>query len=161
GKVQIVAAVGDEDAKLAPLGRVRSARLLRSCTIWFWRSRTGCVMRDVCHSAAPIAALNISTSATCVGPPIAGMGQGNLWFRPYLVGLWHKADLVKRLPVCPLLGRSRHAWAFGFAGLGRERHGRSRLSQRKRILRSFAKVFFVPSLKRGIVPPIAWASPSR
>jgi putative ABC transport system substrate-binding protein len=39
--------------------------------------------------------------------------------------------------------------------------GGSRLSQRKRILRSFAKAFFVPSLKRGIVPPIAWASPSR
>jgi hypothetical protein len=32
----------------------------------------------------------------------------------------HKADLVKRLPVCPLLGRSGHASAFGLASLGRE-----------------------------------------
>src|SRR5262249_52906349 len=61
GEVQVVAAVGDEDAKLAPVGRVGSARLLRSYITGFWRSRTGCVMRDVCHCTAPIAALNIST----------------------------------------------------------------------------------------------------
>jgi len=60
-EVQVVAAVGDEDAKLAPVGRVGSARLLQSYIIGFRRSRTGRVMRDVCHCAAPIAALNIST----------------------------------------------------------------------------------------------------
>jgi hypothetical protein len=36
------------------------------------------------------------------------------------VAVRHKADLVKRLPVCPLLGRSRRASAFGLASLGRE-----------------------------------------
>ena len=61
GEVHVIAAVGDEDAKLAPVGRVGSARLLRSYITWFRRSRTGCVMRDVRHCTAPIAALNIST----------------------------------------------------------------------------------------------------
>src|SRR5262249_29206030 len=63
GKLQIVAAVGDEDedAKLALVERVGSARLLWSYVTGFRRSRTGCVMRDVCHCTAPIAALNIST----------------------------------------------------------------------------------------------------
>src|SRR5262249_55252979 len=61
GKLQVFAAVGDEDAKLAPVGRVGSARLLRSYVTGFRRSRTGCVLRDVCHCAAPIAAMNIST----------------------------------------------------------------------------------------------------
>src|SRR5215831_6340995 len=56
-----IAAVGDEDAKLALVGRVGSARLLRSYITRFRRSRTGCAMRDVCHCTAPIAALNIST----------------------------------------------------------------------------------------------------
>src|SRR6516225_9759180 len=69
GEAQIIAAVGDEDAKLASIGRVGSARLLRSYITGFRRSRTGCVMRDVCHCAAPIAALNISTSTPCVGVP--------------------------------------------------------------------------------------------
>jgi hypothetical protein len=61
GEMQVVAAVGDEDAELALVERVGSARLLRSYVTGFWRSRTGCVMRDVCHFTAPIAALNIST----------------------------------------------------------------------------------------------------
>src|SRR5262249_19259936 len=60
GKLQVIAAVRDEDAKLAPVGRVGSARLLRSYITGFRQSRTGCVMRD-CHCSAPIAALNIST----------------------------------------------------------------------------------------------------
>src|SRR5262249_18375317 len=60
GEMQVVAAVGDEDAKLAPVGRVGAARFLRSYITGFRRNRTG-VMRDVCHCAAPIAALNIST----------------------------------------------------------------------------------------------------
>jgi len=64
GELQVVAAVGNEDAKLAPVGRVGSARLLQSYIIGFRRSRTGCVMRDVCHCSAPIAALNISTSGS-------------------------------------------------------------------------------------------------
>src|SRR5262249_53995253 len=41
GKVQVVAAVGDEGAKLALVGRVGSARLLRSNIVGFRRSRTG------------------------------------------------------------------------------------------------------------------------
>src|SRR5215831_12175199 len=44
GEVQVIAAVGDEDAKLAPVGRVGSARLLRGYVIRFRRSRTGCVV---------------------------------------------------------------------------------------------------------------------
>ena len=39
GKAQVIAAVGDENAKLAPVGRVGSARLLRSYITWFRRSR--------------------------------------------------------------------------------------------------------------------------
>ena len=54
GEGQVFAAVGDEDAKLASVGRVGSARLLRSYVTGFRRSRTGCVMRDVCHCAPPI-----------------------------------------------------------------------------------------------------------
>src|SRR5262249_45627783 len=62
-KLQIaVAAVGNENAKLAPIGRVGSARLLRSYITWFRRSPTGCVMRDVCPWAPPPSpARNIST----------------------------------------------------------------------------------------------------
>src|SRR5262245_40629328 len=56
-KLQIFAAVGDEDAKLAPVGRVSSARLVRSYIIGFRRSRTRCVMRDVYHCAPPSPAL--------------------------------------------------------------------------------------------------------
>src|SRR5262249_46688817 len=41
GKVQVVAAVGDEDAKLAPVGPVGAARYLRSYITGFRRSRTG------------------------------------------------------------------------------------------------------------------------
>src|SRR5215831_1842451 len=66
-KLQIIAAVGDEDVKLALVGLVGSARLPRGYITDFRRSRTGCVMRDVRHCSAPIAALNISTSASRVG----------------------------------------------------------------------------------------------
>src|SRR5262249_12882746 len=59
GEVQVVAAIGDEDAKLAPVGRVGAARLLRSYITGFRRSGTGCVTGDICHSTAPILALNI------------------------------------------------------------------------------------------------------
>src|SRR5262249_21166157 len=77
GKLQIIAAVGDEDAKLAPVGRVGSARLLRRSYITrFQRSRTGCVMRDVCHCAAPIAALNISTFGKVGGSPTSRQSLG-------------------------------------------------------------------------------------
>jgi hypothetical protein len=78
GKVQVVAAVGDEDAKPALVGRVGSARLLRSYIAGFRRSWTGCVMRDVCHCTAPIAALKYSTSANWMGPRIDDKQQGNL-----------------------------------------------------------------------------------
>src|SRR5262245_66695012 len=57
GEFQVFATVGDEDAKLAPVGRVGSARLLRSYITGFRRSRTGCVMRDVYHCAPPSPAL--------------------------------------------------------------------------------------------------------
>src|SRR5262249_47166656 len=57
GKLQVIAAVGDEDAKLAPVGRVGSARWLRSYITGFRRSRTGCVMRDLYHCAPPSPAL--------------------------------------------------------------------------------------------------------
>src|SRR5262245_64315331 len=73
-----IAAVGDEDAKLALVGRVGSARLLWSYITWFRRSRTGCVMRDVCHCTAPIAALNISTFGKSGRCAHRGMRQGNL-----------------------------------------------------------------------------------
>jgi hypothetical protein len=76
GKIQVVAAVGDEDAKLAFIGRVGSARLLRSYITGFRRSWTGFLMRDVCRCAAPIAALNISTSVNWVGTRIALCGKG-------------------------------------------------------------------------------------
>src|SRR5262249_25521092 len=59
-EVQVLAAVGDEDAKLAPIERIRPARLLWTYVTRFQRRRTGCVLRDVCHCAAPIAALNIA-----------------------------------------------------------------------------------------------------
>src|SRR5262249_54257639 len=52
GEAQIVAAVGDEDAKFIPFWRVGSARLLRSYITRF-RRRTGCVMRHGCHCAPP------------------------------------------------------------------------------------------------------------
>src|SRR5262245_8857714 len=52
GKVQVVAAIRDEDAKLAPVRRVGPARLLRSCITRLRRSRTH-MMRDVCHCRPP------------------------------------------------------------------------------------------------------------
>src|SRR5262245_35477497 len=42
GELQVVAAVGDEDAKLPFIGRGRLARLLRGDTSGFRRSSTGC-----------------------------------------------------------------------------------------------------------------------
>jgi hypothetical protein len=54
-EVQVVAAVGDEDAKLPFIGRCRPTRLLGG-TSGFRRSWTGCVMRNVCHSTAPMRA---------------------------------------------------------------------------------------------------------
>jgi hypothetical protein len=76
-KLQIIAAVGDEDVKLAPVGRVGSDCLPRGYITGFRRNRAGCVMRDVCHYTAPIAALNISTLANRVGARIAVRGRGN------------------------------------------------------------------------------------
>ena len=54
GEVQVVATVGDKDAKLSFVGRGGPARLLLGDTSGFRRSWTGCVMRKVCHSTAPI-----------------------------------------------------------------------------------------------------------
>src|SRR5262249_7309868 len=53
GEVRVVAAVGDEDAKLPFVGRGRLFYLLGN-TSRLRRSWTGCVMRDVCHSTAPM-----------------------------------------------------------------------------------------------------------
>jgi hypothetical protein len=77
GKLQIVAAIGDEDAKLAPVGRVGSARLLRSYLLWsyitgFQRSRTGCVMSNVFHCAPPPLHWILADWAQCVGCPLCG-----------------------------------------------------------------------------------------
>src|SRR5262249_34672805 len=65
---QVVAAVGDEDAKLTPVGQVGPARLFQRDATRFRRSRAGCVMCNVCHCEAPPCRLtaNISTSFQCV-----------------------------------------------------------------------------------------------
>src|SRR5215472_641207 len=52
--MQVVAAVGDENAKLASFGRVRSARLLWSYVTEFRRSRTGCTSGSRRASACPL-----------------------------------------------------------------------------------------------------------
>jgi hypothetical protein len=56
-ELQVIAAVGDKDAELSSVvGRGRPARLLQGDTSGFRRSWTGCVMRKVCHSTAPMRA---------------------------------------------------------------------------------------------------------
>jgi len=53
---QVITTVGNKDAKLPSVGRGGPACLLQSDTSGFRRSWTGCVIRKVCHSNAPIRA---------------------------------------------------------------------------------------------------------
>src|SRR5262249_23299 len=98
-EVQVGAAVGDEDAKLAPVGRVGSARLLQSYIIGFRRSRTGRVMRDVCHCAAPIAALNISTFGKVGGSATSRQSLGVAASRVGFLRRILQAPLTPRPPL--------------------------------------------------------------
>src|SRR5262245_37898271 len=66
-EVQVVAAVGDEDAEFASIG-VGAACLLRSY-LTFRRCRTGHVMCDVCHCAPPSPALILAYTG------VAGFGR--------------------------------------------------------------------------------------
>jgi len=71
GEVQIVAAVGDEDAKLVRVGRVGSARLLRSYISWVRRSRVDTGWRD--HIDLPLGESREAWRIT-LSPPIPGIG---------------------------------------------------------------------------------------
>jgi hypothetical protein len=53
-ELQVVAAVGDKDAELLFVGRGGPVCLRQSDTSGLRRSSTGCVMRKVCHSTAPM-----------------------------------------------------------------------------------------------------------
>jgi hypothetical protein len=56
-ELQVFATVGDKDAELSSvLGRERPVRLLQGDTSRLRRSWTGCVVRKVCHSTAPMRA---------------------------------------------------------------------------------------------------------
>src|SRR5262249_30279499 len=83
-EIQVVAPVEEEKTKVALVGGVGSARLVRSYITGFRRSRTGCVMRDVCHCAAPIAALNSSTfgkvGESATRPPSLGVAASRVGF---------------------------------------------------------------------------------
>src|SRR5262249_17366539 len=81
GKVQVVAAGGDENAKLASVGRVGSARLLRSYITGFRRG-TGYVMRDVCHCAPPTLHWILAHRAPCVGVPAMRRASFGVELRP-------------------------------------------------------------------------------
>jgi hypothetical protein len=48
-KLQVIATVGNKDAKLPSVGRDGPARLLHSDTSAFRRSWTGCVMHKICQ----------------------------------------------------------------------------------------------------------------
>jgi hypothetical protein len=60
GELQIVATVGNKDAKLAFVGRCGPARLVGG-TCGFRRRWTGCVMRKLRHSTAPMLQINDKT----------------------------------------------------------------------------------------------------
>jgi hypothetical protein len=55
GELLVVATIGNKDAKLPFVGSCMPARLLGD-TSGFRRSWTGCVMRKLCHSTAPMRA---------------------------------------------------------------------------------------------------------
>src|SRR5262245_32556436 len=94
GEVEVFATVGDKDAKLAPVGRVGSARLLRSYITGFRRNRAGYVIRDVCHCAPLPLYWILAHRAPCVGGP--AMRRGGL-FRGRITPL----EPLDFCPSCP------------------------------------------------------------
>src|SRR5262249_52290296 len=92
-------------AKLAPIERLRSARLLQSYITGFRRSRTGCVMRDVCHCAPPSPALNISTFwAPFVSDPLHTVDVVGIyvWFSVTADNYYSRRQLLENAALSPM-----------------------------------------------------------